>query len=103
MLDTATSATFKPHVGDRFEVTPQEGEPFEAVLSSCEETPYGSSDEWRETTLRVPFSLIFVSPAEHSVNQQTCAFRHEQLGDFELFVVPLGPNEQGMRYQAVIS
>jgi hypothetical protein len=27
-------------VGDRFEVTPRQGEPFEAVLSSCEETIY---------------------------------------------------------------
>lgn len=97
MLDTATSATFQPHVGDRFEVTPQEGEPFEAVLSGCEETPYGSPSE------RVPFSLVFVGPAERSVNQQICAFRHAQLGDFELFIVPLGPVEQGTRYEAVIS
>jgi hypothetical protein len=103
VLDTATSATFKPHVGDTFEVAPQEGEPFSAVLSSCEETTYGSPEEWRETTQRVPFSLVFVGPAERAVNQQICAFRHAQLGQFELFIVPLGPAEQGMRYEAVIS
>jgi hypothetical protein len=103
LLDTATSATFEPHVGDQFEVTPQEGEPFEMVLSTCSETTYGSPGEWRETTQRVPFSLVFVGPAEHPVNQQTCAFQHPQLGAFHLFIVPLGPDEQGMRYEAVIS
>jgi hypothetical protein len=103
LLDTATSATFQPHVGDHFEVTPQQGEPFEAVLSSCEETTYGSPGEWRQTTRRVPFSLIFHGPAEGAVGQQTCGFRHAQLGEFDLFIVPLGPDERGMRYEAVIS
>jgi hypothetical protein len=103
LLDTATSATFKPHVGDRFKVSPQEGEPFEAVLSSCEETTYGSPGERAETAQRVPFSLVFVGPAEHAVNQQICAFSHPELGAFDLFIVPLGPGEEGMRYEAVIS
>jgi uncharacterized protein DUF6916 len=103
VLDTATSATFKPHVGDRFEVTPQEGEPFEAVLSRCEETTYGSPGDWRETGQRVPFSLLFHGPADGAVAQQICGFRHAELGQFDLFIVPLGPDEQGMRYEAVIS
>ena len=103
MLDTATSATFQPHVGDRFEVTPQQGEPFEAVLCSCEETTYGSPGDWASTTQRVPFSLVFRGPADAAVGQQTCGFRHAQLGQFDLFIVPLGPDAEGMRYEAVIS
>jgi len=90
-------------VGDRFEVTPQEGEPFEAILSSCLETTYGSPGERRDSARRVPFSLVFVGPAERAVQQQTCQFLHPQLGAFPLFVVPLGPGEEGMRYEAVIS
>jgi hypothetical protein len=103
LLDTATSATFQPHVGERFDVTPTEGEPFEALLSSCEETRYRSPAELGSAAQRVPFSLIFHGPAERAVSQQICAFRHPQLGAFELFIVPLGPDEQGMRYEAVIS
>jgi hypothetical protein len=103
LLDTATSATFQPHVGERFDVTPNEGEPFEALLSSCEETSYGSPAERGNAARRVPFSLIFHGSAERPVRQQTCAFRHPRLGAFELFVVPLGPDDQGMRYEAVIS
>jgi hypothetical protein len=90
-------------VGDRFEVTPQQGEPFDAVLSSCEESPYRSPADGQETTRRVPFSLVFHGPAEPIVAQQTCGFRHAGLGEFDLFVVPLGVDEQGVRYEAVIS
>jgi hypothetical protein len=103
LLDTATSATFRPHVGERFDVTPRQGEPFEAVLSSCEETSYGSPEEWRRAAQRVPFSLVFHGPADRPVSQQICAFRHPRLGAFELFIVPLGPDDRGMRYEAVIS
>jgi hypothetical protein len=103
MIETATSATFKPHVGDEFEVTPQEGLPFVAVLSSCEETPYGSADEWQRDTQRVPFSLIFHVDSDPGAPQQICAVRHRELGEFELFLVPIGPDERGMRYEAVFS
>jgi hypothetical protein len=103
VLGEATSETFAPYVGDRFEATPREGEPFDAVLSSCEETPYGAPDEWRETVRRVPFSLLFHADPDPGVPQQICAMRHPELGSFELFLVPLGPDERGMRYEAVIS
>jgi hypothetical protein len=103
LLETATSATFQPHVGERFDVTPNEGEPFEALLSSCEETSYRPPPEPGREPQRVPFSLIFHGPAERPLRQQICAFRHPQLGAFELFIVPLGPDDQGMRYEAVIS
>ena len=90
-------------MGDHFEVTPQQGDPFEAVLSSCEETTYGSPGDWRQTTRRVPLSPLVHGPAEGAVGQQTCGFRHAQLGAFDLFIVPPGPDERGMRYEAVIS
>jgi hypothetical protein len=103
VLGEATSATFAPHVGDVFEVTPAEGEPFEAVLSSCTETPYGSPDEWQRDVKRVPFSLIFHADPDPGAPQQIFSMRHPELGSFELFLVPLGPDERGMRYEAVIS
>jgi Domain of unknown function (DUF6916) len=98
-LEQATSATFEPHVGERFAVAPQQGEPFDAVLSSCAEAPYGSHAEAR----RAPFSLVFHADPDPGMPQQTCEITHEELGGFELFLVPVGPDERGMRYQAVIS
>jgi hypothetical protein len=37
------------------------------------------------------------------VPQQTVAMQHADMGGFELFVVPLGPGPDGMRYEAVFT
>ena len=98
------SGTFSPHVGDAFEVEPAAGEPFEVVLSSCEETPYGSPEQWKDAIERIPFSLLFHAlGAERSGPQGIYTVRHADLGELELFLVPLGPDERGMRYEAVVS
>jgi hypothetical protein len=106
------SETFSGCVGETFQVAPAEGDAFETVLSSCEETPYGEASEWRRTIERVPFSLLFhARPADAGgaagagslPRQGTFTLRHPELGEFQLFMVPLGPDEQGMRWQAVVS
>jgi hypothetical protein len=105
MAPKLEAETFAPHVGETFEVVPSvAGERFEAVLSSCEDTPYGSREELRETLGRVPFSLMFHAPdPSWYAPQQTFSLRHPELGELDLFLVPLGPDDRGMRYQAVIS
>ena len=96
-----TLESMRPWVGERFAVAPTQGEPFEAVLSECEPTPYG--DPARPAAERTPFSLLFHAPVGALVPQQICVFRHEGAGELALFVVPLGPDERGMRYEAVIA
>ena len=98
------SATFAGRIGDTFEVAAGGAEPFEVVLSECEEAQHGSRAEMQEQFGRVPFSLVFHAAARDRYwPQQTFTLRHADLGEFELFMVPLGPDERGMRYQAVIS
>ena len=92
---------FAPLVGDKFRVTPAEGEPFEVVLDTVEPTPYGDPSTYNGR--RVPFSLIFLAEGGALVPQQTCTFAHPEGGEGLLFVVPLGPQGQSMRYEAVIS
>jgi hypothetical protein len=98
------SDTFGPHVEETFEVAPREGDTFEVVLSSCDETPFGSREEWIASLERVPFSLLFHAADRDRFHPQGIfALSHSELGEFELFLVPLGPDERGMRYEAVIS
>jgi len=47
------------------------------------------------------FSLIFRGAAEPVFAQATYLMSHSDLGEFELFLVPIGPDEHGMRYEAV--
>ena len=52
-----------------------------------------------------PFSLVFHgSPTPH-LQQGTFRFEHDALGTFDLFIVPLGPDDDNrhMRYEAVFN
>lgn len=94
--------SFKPLVGDSFAVTPTlEGESFEAVLASAEPTPYGDASTYNGR--RMPFSLVFQANDGTLVAQQICTLAHPDHGETPLFVVPLGPEGEAMRYEAVIS
>ena len=104
MSDQLVSDVFAPHVGETFEVRLQSGEAFDVVLTECEEATYGDPDDLRERLGRVPFSLVFrSSDRERYAPQQTLTLSHPELGDLEVFLVPLGPDDTGMRYEAVFS
>jgi len=53
--------------------------------------------------LREPFSLIFRSNEHGHLPQSIYEVRHATLGAQEIFLVPIGADEQGMRYQAVFA
>ena len=52
---------------------------------------------------RDPFSVIFVTDASDSYGQQLYTVTHEEWGQEELFLVPLGPKGEGMSYEAIIT
>jgi hypothetical protein len=49
------------------------------------------------------FSLLFRGPLEPVFPQCIYRLSHATLGGIELFLVPLGPDGQGMRYEAVFN
>jgi hypothetical protein len=49
------------------------------------------------------FSLTFRGPKESFLGQGTREIRHEQLGDFPLFIVPIREDAQGYYYEAVFN
>ncbi|HYA37228.1 MAG TPA: hypothetical protein VEI74_03015 [Candidatus Methylomirabilis sp.] len=52
---------------------------------------------------RVPFSLVFRGPLEPVLPQRIYRLEHGGLGTLEIFLVPLGPDKDGMRYEAVFN
>ena len=52
---------------------------------------------------RPPFSLLFVCPDRRILNQGIYAIEHERLGMLEIFLVPVGADEDGVQYEAVFS
>lgn len=103
MLEEFTHQTFDPLIGQRFEVVPTHGHPFVLQLSECRAAATAPPEDWALAVRRHAFSLLFHARRDVVVPQQICRLRNARLGEFPLFLVPLGPDARGMRYEAVIS
>jgi hypothetical protein len=93
MLEDFTLATFSDRLGETFRVDngALELELVEAAAGIAR--PHAGG--------RVPFSLLFRGPLEPLFPQGIYPFEHDQLGAFALFIVPLGPDDDRMQYEAV--
>lgn len=49
------------------------------------------------------FSLLFRGPDANPLAQHTYRFEHEQVGSFDLFIVPIGWDGEWRHYQAVFN
>ena len=83
------------------------GEPFEMVVDDAR-VPLVLADvtslgESASVGTRDPFSLVFHAPAEALHPQRIYRLEHERLGAMDLFLVPLGPEGDAMRYEAVFT
>ena len=92
---------FEPLVGDAFRAKTSEGQSFDLVLAAVEPTPYGDPSTYNGR--RMPFSLLFRAEDGTLHPQQTFSLAHAEAGETELFLVPLGPEGDAMRYEAVVS
>ncbi len=98
MSEDLTASRFQALIGSRFIVTPPAGEPFPVEL--LEVTLLEAHDGPRPQ----PFSAVFVDPRKSIVwQQQIFHVEQETLGTFDLFLVPIGPCPQGLRYEAVFN
>jgi hypothetical protein len=52
---------------------------------------------------RQQFSLVFHAPHGALVPQQIYRIENANLEAFDCFLVPIGPDEQGMRFEAVFT
>lgn len=53
---------------------------------------------------RLPFSLIFRTEQKNEYYpQSTFILIHPESGEIPVFMVPIGPDDQGMRYEAIFS
>jgi hypothetical protein len=100
MLEDFTAPMFSELVGDPFRLLLDDGSVLELELVSVTPTPTNPNEIERR---RTPFSILFRGPQEPVLPQRTYAFENETLGRFEMFIVPIGPDESSMQYEAVFS
>lgn len=99
MLETFTIDTFRPRVGETFRFIVDEK--WQLVTRLSEVHPW--SHESAKGRDRVPFSLIFHAAPDGVVEQRTYRVENDAMEPFDLFVTPIGPDQQGMRYEAVFT
>jgi hypothetical protein len=93
---------FAQRRGQRFEVAVAEGPALDLELIEATQggLPGGRGPDGQE---RMQFSVIFRGTAEPVLPQGTYQLTHAQLGELELFIVPIGADAEGVRYEAAFA
>jgi len=99
MAAILTADEFAKHVNTRFRTT-LDAET-RADLELVEVKVYTSKHEEQSGMER--FSVYFTGPTDPLLPQKLYAFQHDEMGEFELFLVPLSRNDEGSRYEAVFN
>lgn len=99
MTEKLTADDFTQHLKTKFRVRLSEEDATELELD--EVNPLPPLTDSRGEVER--FSLYFNGPDDHYLQQMTYHIEHEQMGEMDIFLVPLSRDERGFRYEAVFS
>ena len=92
MSGKLTSRDFVPHLHTRFRVT--QVQDYELELTEVTDRSNAQLEQ---------FALIFTGIVSPWIPQGSYTLVHPQMKECELFLVPIGPDATGMRYEAAFS
>ena len=100
--DWLTFDDFAGRVGERFEVYGAEDRVLATELvEATEGSQLGGPGP--DGSQRRQFSLVFRGPSTPLLAQGTYRLVHAELGELALFLVPIGPDDAGPRYEAAFA
>ena len=99
MLDRMKLEDFHACLGQAFTVRLEDGQTIGMVLK--EANPLGTFNP--AVQKRQAFSLIFRGPPQPVLPQMIYPMANDSLGPLDLFIVPVGPDAQGLCYDAVFT
>jgi hypothetical protein len=102
MLERLIIDTFSPRLGDQFTLHLDATRTLAVELAEVTDL----SEAARSTPAvgqRTPFSIVFRSASNAMLPQGIYRLEHATLGSFEPFLVTIGPDAVGMRYEAVFT
>ncbi len=103
MIDKASTSTFSPYLNETFRVRLGSAEVIELDLAEISAARPAVAQAAATHGRRAPFSLFFRGPMQPTMPQRIYTLEHPELGRFDLFLVPIGPDGTGMRYEAVFN
>ena len=99
MLDTVTSERFAAHVGDVFRMQVDASRTIDVELIAVEASAAAARDG--TDGRRPPFAVLFRGPREPIFPQRMYRLEHATLGALDIFLVPIGFDDRGLRYEAI--
>ena len=101
-LKNLEASYFTDYLNQPFSITADSGEQIEAELSQVTVLETRQADASQEKR-RQPFSIVFTGLMQPVLPQGIYLLKHEKVGPLNLFMVPIGPDKRGMRYEAVFN
>ena len=95
MDDLLTHETFSKNINTKFKVQLDETNYVDLELEQASELKVFPQQE--------EFSIVFLGPIETFLGQGVRSFKHDEMGQFELFIVPIAQDEKGFHYEAVFN
>ena len=95
MPEFYTKEGFAEHLNTKFRIPLQSSDEIELELIEVVST--------LSTPRQEQFSLFFRGPVNIYLPQMTYHMRHEAMGELDLFIVPVGQQPDGFRYEAVFN
>ena len=90
-----THEAFTQNANTKFQVQADENNAVELELAEISEIKlYPRQEE---------FSLVFRGPLDAFLDQGGRLFKHDQMGEFELFIVPIKQDADGFYYEAIFN
>ncbi len=95
MSELLHKVDFDPYVNQIFQVQPESADPVEMELIELTEKEYPGQES---------FSLIFRGPLEPVLPQRTYKLVHTEMGEIQLFMVPINYHRQdAIFYQSIFN
>jgi hypothetical protein len=102
MLDQLKSSDFSPHLNQSFRLDYGGEEPLLLELISV--TLFsGFTEPVDEKGRRNPFIILFRGPQGAYLPQRIYRLEHDEMEAMEIFFVPVAPDEEGSRFEAVFT
>ncbi len=98
MLENLTADDFSPHLNQEFQIQLDTNTTLMVQL-----TEVTINKQLEERNGRQSFSLVFRGPRDLELTQGIYPMSHDKIGEVDLFLVPIGPDEKGMCFEAVFN
>ncbi len=98
-LSTISIDDFEPCLGQTFRVSLENADGIDLELIQVK--PLGAADT--KAQARQSFSLLFRGPLQPMLEQQILRIENPTLGELALFLVPIGPDDDGMLYDSTFN